>query len=500
MRAAKALALVPFAIAMAASTAASGDPSETRASNRLAPGTWQEPDDRLITADAMGPVRLEMTLDEARKALPAALFERTSDGDGAALVSVAFGHADRLVLWADEDDPDRPIDWSRRIVTITAFSKAFHTREGIHPEALVTDVIPIFGPVQEIVVSEIESREFVTFERQPAWLTFRLDYTGRFPAGARWTKDFQPGARILGITISSLARANAPSDADRAELGRLERVWNAAHERGDAEALDALWAPELIVTVPRMPAMGKADSLAIWRSGRLRFTRYATWALDFQVRGDTAIVEGRVERERVVDGTPSVDHWSFTKTYARQSGSWRVVAWRATEPRVRAADATPKASQPPPATLGAAWTALLGDWKGEGGGAPGSGSGGESFRFDLDKHVIVRRGISDYPATDGRPATHHEELTVIYPAASGDAASAVYFDNEGHVINYSATWSADGKTLVFLSTGDAIGPRYRLTYTMLGAGQLQVSFEVAPPGGGAFKTYVRGVNRRVSTP
>jgi hypothetical protein len=168
----------------------------------LSLGGAAQPEDRLITAEAMGQVRLGMTLAAARGALPGARFERASDGDGAALVAVVFGANDRLVLWADEDDPDRPIDWSRRIVTISTFSGTFHTRDGIHPGSLVADVVPLLGPVIEIVVSEIESREFVTFERQPAWLTFRLDYTGRFVAGARRTTQFEPGARILGIEIS----------------------------------------------------------------------------------------------------------------------------------------------------------------------------------------------------------------------------------------------------------------------------------------------------------
>jgi ketosteroid isomerase-like protein len=291
----------------------------------------QQSDEHLITSAAMGKVRLGMRLDEARRAEPAARFERASDGDGAALVTVVFGAGDELVLWADEDDPDRPIDWSRPIVTITTFSTTFHTRDGIHPGSLVADVVSTLGPVIEIAVSEIESREFVTFERQPAWLTFRLNHTGRFVAGAPRTRQFEPGARILGVEISSRFRENLPSDADRAELGRLERVWNEAHERGDAAALDALWAPELVVTVPGMAPMGKDESLAIWRSGRIRFTRYETWALDFQVFGDTAEVSGIVERERVGDGTRAADDWRFTKTYQRQGGSWRVVEWRAAE-------------------------------------------------------------------------------------------------------------------------------------------------------------------------
>jgi hypothetical protein len=161
-------------------------------------------DPHLITATAMGRVRLGVTLDETRRALPAASFSRTSDGDGVALVEIAFGPDNSLSVWADEDEPATPIDWAKRIVTIQTFSAAFHTREGIHPGSLVTEAARFFGPVREIVKSEIESREYITFARQPRDLTFRLDHTGIFSPGLRQTTSFAPGAKIWSIAISSL--------------------------------------------------------------------------------------------------------------------------------------------------------------------------------------------------------------------------------------------------------------------------------------------------------
>lgn len=121
------------------------------------------------------------------------------------------------------------------------------------------------------------------------------------------------------------------SARDRAEMERLERVWNEAHERGDAGTLDKLWAPELIVTVPGMPVMKKADSLAIWRSGRMKFERYATSDLEVAVFGDAAVVTGRLVRQRSTSGQSTVDDWRFTKVYVRREGTWRVVAWHASE-------------------------------------------------------------------------------------------------------------------------------------------------------------------------
>lgn len=163
--------------------------------------------------------------------------------------------------------------------------------------------------------------------------------------------------------------------------------------------------------------------------------------------------------------------------------------------------ATPPATAASPGARAAApafgpeWTRLVGEWSGEGGGAPGAGSGGSSFRLELGGHVLVRRNVSDYPAAGDRPATHHEDLLVVSPGASPARGSAVYFDDEGHVIRYDAAWSADGSVLTFLSAEGGPGPRFRLTYAFSSADTATVTFEIAPAGG-AFRKYVEGVVKR----
>jgi hypothetical protein len=161
------------------------------------------PDAYLIASSGVGGIRLSMTIGEARRTLPAATFSRTTDGDGLALVEVTLGVDTALTLFADEDDAEAPIDSSKRITRIETFSAAFHTVEGVHPGALVRDVEVAFGRTMRIVKSEIESREFIEFERQPAFLTLRLDYSGVFADTARTTKEYKPEAKILSIAISS---------------------------------------------------------------------------------------------------------------------------------------------------------------------------------------------------------------------------------------------------------------------------------------------------------
>jgi hypothetical protein len=176
---------------------ASHDAVQVPASNAVAAEA------RLITAAGIGGVRLGMTLDQARRALPTAAFDRSTDGDGAALVTVTLDDDSSLILYAREDDSAAPIAWSSAIATIETFSAAFHTREGIHAGASVGEAMAVWGAVREIVESEIESRQYISFERQPTVLTLRLNYSGIFAAGSRRTTQYTPDAAILGIAVSA---------------------------------------------------------------------------------------------------------------------------------------------------------------------------------------------------------------------------------------------------------------------------------------------------------
>lgn len=141
---------------------------------------------------------------------------------------------------------------------------------------------------------------------------------------------------------------------------------------------------------------------------------------------------------------------------------------------------------PAPAQFGPKWKALVGEWKGE--SQAGAPSGVCGFHFDLADHVIVR---TNHAVLSGAAGPVHDDLMVIAPEATEDKARASYFDNEGHVIEYSASWSADGNTLIFLSKPGP-GPQFRLTYKKVNADSYTVAFEMAPPGQTAFRPYTSG--------
>ena len=137
---------------------------------------------------------------------------------------------------------------------------------------------------------------------------------------------------------------------------------------------------------------------------------------------------------------------------------------------------------------------LLGTWTGEGSGEPGaSGSGGSTFSVELDKRILVRKNWANYPPKPGeKTGISHEDLMVVYPAQT--ALRAIYFDNEGHVLNYVVS-SPRQNAATFESDAAQPGPRYRLTYELGKDGKLMIVFSMAAPGQ-PFKEYTRGTAHR----
>ncbi len=133
-------------------------------------------------------------------------------------------------------------------------------------------------------------------------------------------------------------------------------------------------------------------------------------------------------------------------------------------------------------------TPLLGTWDAQGGGAPGKGTGTVSFAREAGGHAVVRRNAVTYPAADGRPASTHEDLLVLY--ADGAGTRALYVDNEGHVIRYTA--EASSPTRLVLASEAGSGPRFRLTHDWSDPASLRIVFEIAPPGSTEFKAYAEG--------
>ena len=143
------------------------------------------------------------------------------------------------------------------------------------------------------------------------------------------------------------------------------------------------------------------------------------------------------------------------------------------------------------------WQYLLGEWKGEGSGQPGQGSGTFSFQTELGGNILVRKSHTEFPANGTKPAALHEDLMVVYKTKDGNPVKAIYFDNEKHVISYDITYSEN--KIVLTSEASSAMPRFRLIYEKLENNLVNTRFELAMPNAPEnFKMYIEGKSRKVN--
>lgn len=160
-----------------------------------------------ITATSIGPVKIGMTVKDARKALPQATFKVTEGLDDLVILEA---HVGKEQVWlsplGDGPPPGRSLLDSTMLKSLETFSEQCRDDNGVGPGTPLRDAASKLGGVKEIVMSEIESREYVTFGRQPKGRWYRIDYTGIFaPESPSRTTDYQPEAKIMAVGVDGVS-------------------------------------------------------------------------------------------------------------------------------------------------------------------------------------------------------------------------------------------------------------------------------------------------------
>ena len=161
------------------------------------------PPDRLITHAAVGPVRVGMTIAQARTALHGLEVARGASGDGAVIYAVRHGTQTLMVLFPLPKQAWDPINERTRIHGIEVFDPTYATGARVHPGMRLQDVELIYGKLIKLQRSEIESQEFASFPKLPTGMVIRVPSgTGTYAAGESTTTRYTPPARVLSIGVA----------------------------------------------------------------------------------------------------------------------------------------------------------------------------------------------------------------------------------------------------------------------------------------------------------
>ena len=156
-----------------------------------------------ITSYSIAKIKLNTHLNQIKTIYPNAKLTRTTDGDGAALVLVTVNKQELAIVYANEDNADAPIQLSNKIEAIETFNSACKAKFDIAPGTSVKKAALLLGGIKDIMLSEIESRQYMEFNKQPKNLIFRIDYCGNFKNDARHTKKYLQSCKILSIGVLS---------------------------------------------------------------------------------------------------------------------------------------------------------------------------------------------------------------------------------------------------------------------------------------------------------
>ncbi len=154
----------------------------------------------LITSKSAAGVRIGMTVSQARKVLSGCRLKRSSDGEGVVLIAADCGRKHVMTFYAGEEDFEARIDERAKIEFIEVWDPRFKTRDGIHPKMLVSQAEKRIGKLKKIILTEIESREFIEFSQERKGIAYRV-YGGIYPPGKTTTTRYRLGIRLYSIQV-----------------------------------------------------------------------------------------------------------------------------------------------------------------------------------------------------------------------------------------------------------------------------------------------------------
>ena len=137
---------------------------------------------------------------------------------------------------------------------------------------------------------------------------------------------------VIFITTLQLVAAQTTSaktnqnNKTEQELLKANQEYDTALLRGDAAALDRLYADEFVYTNPDGEIRDKAQQLAFTRSGDLKFQSAQSSDVKVRVYGKTAVMTGRFNAKGTFKGENIDVRERYTAVWVKQNGRWRLVA------------------------------------------------------------------------------------------------------------------------------------------------------------------------------
>lgn len=118
-----------------------------------------------------------------------------------------------------------------------------------------------------------------------------------------------------------------PSQASiEQEVLKVEAERDEAMQKADMAILNRIYADDVVIVNTRGRHLTKADRLADFQSGDLKFLSFDQGDYSFHIYGDTVVLNGRANSVVQFHGKVNRIPRKFTLTYVKLNGAWRLVA------------------------------------------------------------------------------------------------------------------------------------------------------------------------------
>jgi ketosteroid isomerase-like protein len=141
---------------------------------------------------------------------------------------------------------------------------------------------------------------------------------------------------LIPLTCSVLLAAMAPcAPAAEQQLRALEKQIAEAVVGGDVAFVERFWDDDFIYTGVRGEVKRKAEVVAEFKAGTLKFDLMRFDDIRVAVHGDTAVVTGRAVTKGRNSNGEITGEFRYTRVYVKRADGWKVVAFQGTPVVVR---------------------------------------------------------------------------------------------------------------------------------------------------------------------
>ena len=133
---------------------------------------------------------------------------------------------------------------------------------------------------------------------------------------------------LIALVCPGMAKAqtDVPSQAIQQEVLKTEAARDEAMQKADMAVLNRIYADNVVIVNTRGVHLTKAQRLADFQSGDLKFLSFDQGDYTFHSYGDTVILNGRANSAVQFHGKINRVPRKFTLTYIKLNGEWQLVA------------------------------------------------------------------------------------------------------------------------------------------------------------------------------